>query len=195
MNIFEKPKDLEIKLIKGFYDEDLSNLILKNITENEKIDFESRDIRLFGKVYKQPRLISWHGDKEATYTYSKEQFKPKPWTKSLMKIKDDLNEKLNADFNSVLLNLYRNGQDSMGLHSDDEKELRSEPLIASLSLGETRCLRFVHKTKKESFNLELSNGDLLVMSGKTQELYKHELPKSKKILGRRLNLTFRTVFS
>ena len=81
----------------------------------------------------------------------------------------------------------------MGLHSDDEKELGVEPIITSLSFGETRRLRFVHKNKKKSFNLELSHGDLLIMRGKTQELYKHELPKTKKKAGLRLNLTFRKI--
>ena len=189
----KQPQDLNIELIKGFYDKAKADRLFDSLLNSEEIEYQSRNIKLFGKVYKQPRLISWHGDPKASYTYSGELFKPTPWTKDLKKIKGDLKEKLDVDFNSVLLNLYRDGQDSMGLHSDDEKELGKNPVIASLSLGETRRLRFSHRTKKESFNLELCHGDLLVMSGETQELYKHELPKSKKELGPRLNLTFRKI--
>jgi len=189
-----KPKDLDIELIKNFYPPSESKSFFDNLTEKEFINFESRDIKLFGKTYKQPRLISWHGDENATYTYSKELFKPKLWTKSLTKIREDLNSKFKVNFNSVLLNLYRDENDSMGLHSDDEKELGKNPFIASLSFGETRRLRFVHKKeKKETYSIELESGDLLIMKGQTQVLFKHELPKSKKKLKARLNLTFREI--
>jgi alkylated DNA repair dioxygenase AlkB len=187
------PKDLNVELLKAFYKTSEADKLFLSLLKKENITYESRDIKLFGKVYKQPRLISWHGDPKATYTYSGELFKPKAWTKSLNKIRKDLQEHLGVDFNSVLLNLYRDGSDSMGLHSDDEKELGDRPIIASVSFGETRRLRFVHKKTKESYNFELAHGDLLLMKGQTQELFKHELPKSKKYLKPRLNLTFRKI--
>jgi alkylated DNA repair dioxygenase AlkB len=187
------PKDLDIQIFKSFYTtEDSDSFFKKLLSETE---FETRDIMLFGKTYKQPRLISWCGDPDAVYSYSGDKHTPKPWTRTLKLNKVDLEKHLKCKFNSVLLNLYNDNSHSMGLHSDDEKKLGQKPIIASLSFGETRAFRFVHKKTKEAFKFNLSHGDLLVMKGKTQELYKHELPKSKKILKPRLNLTFRFVYS
>ncbi len=187
------PKDLDIQIVESFFSPADSDRFFENLVN--ETEFESRNIKLFGKTYKQPRLIAWYGDSNAIYSYSGDTHTPKAWTVTLKHIQIDLEKRLKHKFNSVLLNLYKDGSHSMGLHSDDEKELGLKPTIASLSFGETRPFRFVNKKTKEAFKLELSHGDLLVMKGKTQELYKHELPKSKKKLKPRLNLTYRFIHS
>lgn len=160
---------------------------------HEKTDWEQKNITLFGKTMKQPRLISWYSDPGVTYTYSNTTFKTKDWPQQLLLLRNRLNDDFKGGFNSVLLNLYRNENDSMGLHSDDESELGKNPKVASLSLGEKRVFKFKHKTKNTTVKIELNSGSLLFMSGKTQHLWKHELPKSKKILKPRINLTFRSI--
>ena len=159
----------------------------------EEIPWESREIRLFGKTYEQPRLISWHGDEHCTYCYSGETYAPKPWTTSLLEIRFELNRLLSENMNSVLCNLYRNGQDSMGFHSDNEPELGKNPTIVSLSLGEGRRFLLKHRRNEQKVECLLSTGDILVMKGNTQEEWKHGVPKSKKELGPRINLTFRKI--
>ncbi len=169
-------------------------------------------LRLFGKEQWTPRLTSWHGDPYCTYSYSGRRFTPKPWTEDLRAIRDDLNRQTGVSFNSVLANLYRDGNDAMGAHADDEKELGPSPYdvrIASVSLGARRrfCLRAKAPAKPhrnagkpplsfESLNLErldfdLGEGDLLIMGGTTQEHFRHHAPRTKRLVGPRLNLTYR----
>jgi alkylated DNA repair dioxygenase AlkB len=157
------------------------------------IKWEEHNIRLFGKLYKQPRLISWYGDSNAVYTYSRTTYKPRPWTKTLLEIKSKIEKKVLVRFNSVLLNLYRNGADGMSWHSDDEAELGKHPVIASLSLGEERKFFFKHKQNGKTYPLQLKSGSLLVMHGSTQEKWKHSLPKTKRNINSRINLTFRNI--
>jgi alkylated DNA repair dioxygenase AlkB len=163
----------------------------------EEISFESHQIKMFGKTILEPRLISWHGDSGLSYTYSKKRMSPKPWTSTLMKIKGKIEDVTQSEFNNVLLNLYRNGQDHMGWHSDDEKELGQNPLIASLSLGEERlfCLRHKFESSTPQIKLNLTHGSLLIMGGEIQHFWKHKISPSKKILKERLNLTFRFIKS
>lgn len=163
----------------------------------EEISFESHQIKMFGKTILEPRLISWHGDSGLSYTYSKKRMSPKPWTSTLMKIKGKIEDVTQSEFNNVLLNLYRNGQDHMGWHSDDEKELGQNPLIASLSLGEERlfCLRHKFESSNPQIKLNLTHGSLLIMGGEIQHFWKHKISPSKKILKERLNLTFRFIKS
>jgi len=163
----------------------------------EELKWKEMDIRLYGKVHKQPRLSSWHGDPGSSYTYSKMTLEPLPWTETLLEIRKKVQLEAGVRFNSVLANLYRNGQDSMGFHSDDEPELGKEPVIVSVSLGATRTFRLRHK-KDESipkYDLELKNGDVLIMKGESQQYWKHEIPKTQQKVGERINLTFRTILS
>ena len=152
-------------------------------------------IKLFGKIHKIPRLQSWYADKGIQYSYSGKSLKRNDWNNSLSEIKNAIEELSNKNFNSVLMNLYRNGNDSMGLHSDDEKELGEFPVIASLSLGAPRKIFFKHKFKKINFNINQNHGTVLVMSGETQKYWKHEIKKEKKIVLPRVNLTFRNIIS
>ena len=156
-------------------------------------------IKLFGKPVKIPRLQSWHGDPECTYTYSNLTMSPNPWTESLASIKarcEQICEKscssqYEARFNSVLANWYRDGQDSMSFHSDDEPELGINPIIASVTLGEARPFVFKHKETKEKHIQVLEHGSVLIMAGTTQTHYVHGIAKTAKPIGGRINLTFR----
>lgn len=153
-------------------------------------------VSLFGKSHLQPRLIAWYGDEGAHYTYSGTRHEPLPWTEQLRQLRDRVEELSGSRFNSVLLNLYRDQHDSMGLHADDEPELGEHPVIASLSLGEPRTLYFRHRHRRdtETFNLPLPSASLLVMKGATQRNWKHGIRKLRRPMGPRVNLTFRWVY-
>jgi alkylated DNA repair dioxygenase AlkB len=158
------------------------------------IPWEVHRIRLFGRNVDSPRLSCWIGDPDTGYTYSGAHFDPNPWPIALRAIRARLAGELCIDFNSVLANLYRDGRDSMGWHSDDEPELGAQPVIASLSLGATR--RFVLKHRSDpprKFALELPHGSLLLMRGATQANYRHALPRTSRQIGPRINLTFRQI--
>jgi alkylated DNA repair dioxygenase AlkB len=151
-------------------------------------------LRLFGREVPSPRLSCWIGDPEAVYIYSGTRFTPHPWPPVLQALRARLADALGTDFNSVLANLYRDGRDAMGWHSDDEPELGPAPLIASLSLGATR--RFLFKSRDGNAHrlaLELPHGSLLVMRGATQRRYRHALPRTARPVGPRINLTFRWI--
>jgi len=148
---------------------------------------------IFGKTYLQPRLTALYADNKNTYTYSNITMKPHTFTKELLVIKKRVEHLSSEVYTSCLLNLYRDGQDSNGWHSDNEKELGPEPIIASVSLGEERWFHFKHKTKNLKKKILLQHGSLLLMKGKTQENWLHQLPKSKKINNPRINLTFRVI--
>ncbi|MCJ0826674.1 alpha-ketoglutarate-dependent dioxygenase AlkB [Luteimonas sp. 50] len=158
------------------------------------IPWEVHRIRLFGRELASPRLSCWIGDPGAAYAYSGAVFQPRPWPAALLPLRARLREELGIDFNSVLANLYRDGRDSMGWHSDDEPELGARPVIASLSLGATR--RFLLKPRRGAggrLALELAAGSLLLMRGDTQQRYRHALPRTAKPVGPRINLTFRSI--
>lgn len=160
------------------------------------IPWEIHRIRLFGRQVDSPRLSCWIGDADASYTYSGTRFEPHPWPVALLPVRAQLARELEVDFNSVLANLYRDGRDSMGWHSDAEAELGSQPVIASLSLGAVR--RFVLKSRSDPAlkrAIELPHGSLLLMRGDTQRNYRHALPRTARPVGARINLTFRRIVS
>ena len=158
------------------------------------IDWQQESILMFGRRVLVPRLVAWHGDPGTSYTYSGTLHQPLPWTSPLARIRDRVSELSCARFNAVLLNLYRDGRDGMGWHADDEPELGRNPVIASVSLGATRrfCLR--HRRRKDlKVDVPLPHGSLLCMSGATQHHWVHALPKTRRPVGERINLTFRLV--
>lgn len=157
------------------------------------LPWEVHRIRMFGRVVDSPRLSAWIGDEEATYRYSGTRFVPRPWNDALRDLRDRVAVACDAPFNSVLANLYRDGADRMGWHSDDENELGRAPVIASVSLGAERAFRFRAKVGGEPVAIELPHGSLLRMAGDTQRLYKHELPARKRVALPRINLTFRRI--
>jgi alkylated DNA repair dioxygenase AlkB len=152
-------------------------------------------ILVWGKLVPQPRLVAWYGDRERNYTYSGITLTPLLWTDLLLEIKRRVESVAGSPFNSVLLNYYRDHRDSMGLHSDDEPELGSKPVIASLSLGEERTFVLKHKVDKfvKPIRLKLKSGSLLVMKGETQRFWKHGISKGTRPCGGRVNLTFRRI--
>ncbi|MFM8857022.1 MAG: alpha-ketoglutarate-dependent dioxygenase AlkB family protein [Actinomycetota bacterium] len=157
----------------------------------EETPWEERHIVLFGREVLQPRLACWYGDH--AYSYSGIRLEPRAWTDRLRVLRDRCGIDSGVEFNSCLANLYRDGRDSMGWHADDEPELGREPVIASLSLGDTRVFRMRHKETKTVVEIPLEHGSLLVMSGLMQQCWVHEIPKTKKPVGQRINLTFRVI--
>ena len=160
----------------------------------QTIDWQQESILMFGRRVLVPRLVAWHGDPGASYTYSGTPHQPLPWTRPLARIRDRAAELCGARFNAVLLNLYRDGCDGMGWHADDEAQLGRDPVIASVSLGATRrfCLR--HRRRRNlKLDVPLPHGSLLCMSGPTQHHWLHALPKTRAAVGERINLTFRLV--
>ncbi len=158
------------------------------------IPWERHRLRLFGREIDAPRLSCWIGDPGAAYTYSRVRFEPRPWLPALAVLRARLETTCGACFNSVLANLYRDGRDSMGWHSDDESELGSGPLIASISLGGVRRFRLrARDGSGAGLSLDLAHGSLLLMAGATQQLYRHDLPKTRAAVAPRINLTFRYV--
>jgi alkylated DNA repair dioxygenase AlkB len=162
----------------------------------EQTPWRADSVVLWGKSYPQPRLTAWYGNQDARYEYSGLKLAPLPWTPRLLSIKASVEKATGSRFNSALLNYYRNERDSMGMHSDDEPELGAEPVIASLSLGETRTLVFRHRSdrSRKSLRIELGDGSLLLMRGASQRNWKHGIAKERRACGARVNLTFRRIF-
>ena len=160
----------------------------------EQTPWQQPQVRIFGRHVAVPRLVAWYGDAEACYRYSGLTHQPLPWTPLLAQIRAQVEQAAGQSLNGVLLNYYRDGQDSMGWHSDDEAELGVNPLIASLNLGGTR--RFDLRRKGQNrieHSLDLQHGSLLVMRGATQHHWQHQVAKTRASCAPRLNLTFRLI--
>jgi alkylated DNA repair dioxygenase AlkB len=185
--------DAEVKFIRSFYHRDETVPLMARLMH--EIAWRQETIVLWGKPYPQPRLTAWYGDPDSRYRYSGMTLEPQTWTPTLQRIRGDIQRASGQRYNSVLLNLYRDERDSVGWHSDDEPELGPTPAIASLSLGETRCFRFRHKTRKDQkrIALELIDGSLLLMAGSTQRCWQHAIDKERRACGPRINLTFRNI--
>ena len=186
--------DSEINLHQNHFDAEIAGNLLRELTE--EIPWVQNKIRFYGKESLVPRLESWHGDEGMSYTYSGIKMDAKPWTKNLLMIKESIEPIAKTTFNSVLINYYRDGKDRVAWHSDDEKELGKNPVIASVSLGAERKFKLRHKKYKENqlqHEIFLQNGSLLLMSGSTQHHWLHEIPRTAKPIGPRINLTFRVI--
>jgi len=185
-------RDAEVSWHRLWLPRDAADTLQRTLRDD--VPWEVHRIRMFGRQVDSPRLSCWMGDPAARYRYSGTEFVPQPWHPALLPLRDQLSAFCGHAFNSVLLNRYRDGDDGMGWHSDNEPELGPAPVIASVSLGAPR--RFLlrrrddHATKAEVL---LDHGDLLVMGGQTQRHYQHSLPKSARPLAERLNLTFRWI--
>ena len=163
-------------------------------TLKKNIIWEKQKIKLYGEVHDVPRLTAWYGDPNKSYIYSGIQLNTKPWNAALLKIREKIEKISKIKFNSVLLNLYRSGADSVSWHSDDEPELGKNPVIGSLSLGETRQFQMKHKFNRDlKQKILLQHGSFLLMRGKTQHHWLHQIPKRKNLKGERINLTFRVI--
>jgi alkylated DNA repair dioxygenase AlkB len=157
--------------------------------------WRQENVVVWARQYRQPRLTAWYGDPECEYSYSGIMLSPRPWTDLLIDVKRRVEGEAVTSFNSVLVNYYRDNRDSMGFHSDDERELGARPVIASVSLGEERTLILKHRTNKlmKPVRLRLASGSLLLMKGETQRHWKHGIGKESRPCGPRVNLTFRRI--
>ncbi|MNK07639.1 2OG-Fe(II) oxygenase superfamily protein [compost metagenome] len=161
----------------------------------QEIPWQHDEALIYGKRIITKRKVAWYGDDSYNYTYSKTTKTALPWTKTLLELKELVENNCGTKFNSCLLNLYHDGDEGMAWHSDDEKALGKNTVIGSLSFGAVRKFSFKHKQTGEKRELILDNGSLLVMKGTTQTHWLHRLPKSTKIKHPRINLTFRTIVS
>nr|WP_299383904.1 alpha-ketoglutarate-dependent dioxygenase AlkB [Allomuricauda sp.] len=160
----------------------------------DQVPWRQDNITVFGKTHPQPRLTALYGMYGKTYSYSGITMKPLEFTPDLLALKNELDQLAQTTFTTCLLNYYRDGKDSNGWHSDDEKELGTNPIIASVSLGAERFFQLRNKkTKKTKKKLLLQNGSLLIMKGETQHFWQHQIPKTAKSIGGRINLTFRVI--
>lgn len=185
--------DATVTYFPGVFSREESDHYLQTLTAS--IAWRQESIQLFSKEIPQPRLTAWYGDEGAVYTYSNLTNHPLPWTPELLAIKQRCEEIAHANFNSVLLNYYRDGRDSMGWHQDNEPELGEHPVIASVNFGATRRFQLRHKKRKDldTITIELEHGSLLLMQGTTQKFWKHQVPKTAQEVGARINLTFRLI--
>ena len=156
--------------------------------------WEQDELVMFGKRIITARKVAWFGDLKYQYSYSSTIKKALEWTPELLALKNLIELKTGEKFNSCLLNLYHNGNEGMGWHQDNEKELGENPVIASLSLGAERKFSFKHIITKQKVDIILQSGSLILMKGETQEKWLHSLPKTTKIKTPRINLTFRNIF-
>lgn len=188
----------EVSLCPAWLDREQADALFADL--HAGMAWEVHRIRMFGRLVDSPRLSCWIGDPGASYVYSRTRFEPQPWPPVLAALRERVQQACGARFNSVLANLYRDGNDSMGWHSDDEPELGPQPLIASLSLGAERRFRFrrklpagVRPAADDTVALALPHGSLLCMAGDTQRWYRHDLPRAARVSAPRINLTFRHV--
>ena len=183
--------DGDVLYYPTFFNDSKANQLFEKLLTS--IEWQQDNIKVYGKIHKQPRLTALYANNKKTYSYSNIIMSPIKFTKELLFIKKSIELLNNEIFTTCLLNLYRDGKDSNGWHADNERELGKEPTIASISLGAERWFHFKHKTKDLKQKILLQHGSLLIMKGKTQENWLHQLPKSKKITEPRINLTFRSI--
>jgi len=158
------------------------------------VPWQQTTISMYGKLLATPRLTAWFGDAGNDYSFSGTKFDPLPWTDELLQIKKTVEEITTTAFNTVLLNYYRDANDSVAWHSDDEYELRKQPVIASVSFGQVRRFDVRHKTDRgQKYSIDLENGSVLLMKGDMQQHWEHRIAKSTRPLGERVNLTFRVI--
>lgn len=185
------PYDGEVNYFGVLFTPKQMQILVKQLINS--VEWQHDEIILFGKKITTKRKVAWYGDQNFEYTYSHVSKKALPWTTELLSLKQLIEQKTNQTFNSCLLNLYHNGQEGMGWHSDNEKELKKNGAIASVSLGATRKFSLKHKTTKQIIPIDLENGSLLLMKGATQEHWLHRLHTTTKCSLIRINLTFRTI--
>ena len=184
--------DGDLRYAPGFLAPTEADQFMRQLLDG--IEWQQHHVVVFGRPLPAPRLSAWHGSAAAHYTYSGLALEPRPWTAPLLALKTRTEAAVASPFNSVLLNQYRDGRDSMGWHSDDEPELGPNPTIASLSLGGTRRFLLRHKHRAHpSVEIPLGHGALLIMRGPTQTYWQHQVPKTRRPCAPRLNLTFRQI--
>jgi alkylated DNA repair dioxygenase AlkB len=176
----------------GIFSKQESLALMHGFIKN--VPWQQRTVAMYGKLIVTPRLTAWYGDAGTGYTFSGTKFDPLPWTKELQQMRETVQAVTGATFNSVLLNYYRDGNDSVAWHSDDEYELGTKPVIASVSLGQERRFDVRNKTDhQQKYSVDLENGSLLLMKGDMQHNWEHRIAKSTRPMKERINLTFRVI--
>lgn len=184
--------DAEIIYYPQLFDKEQADTIYYELLK--EIAWQQDNITVYGKTHPQPRLTALYGNDGKPYSYSNITMQPKPWNSLLQKIKYYIEASTECQFTTVLLNQYRDGKDSNGWHADNEKELGTNPIIASLSFGAERVFQLKHNTITDAKkSIVLEHGSLLLMKGSTQHFWKHQIPKTTKPIGNRINLTFRSI--
>ena len=181
----------EYLFYQNFFTKSESDFFLQKL--NFEIEWKQESMNMYGKKINFPRLTAWYGDNDKPYTFSGITLSPKVWNEELVSIKSKIEPIAKVDFNSVLLNRYRDGNDSISWHTDAEKELGLNPVIASVNFGATRKFQLRHIKTKEKLEIELTNGSLLIMQGELQHFWQHQVPKTSQKVGERINLTFRVI--
>jgi len=175
----------------NFFSKAESDSFLKNLRSN--IVWKQESMNMYGKKIDFPRLTAWYGNNDKPYSFSGITLQPLPWSSEILSIKSKIEPVAKTAFNSVLLNLYRDGNDSISWHTDAERELGTNPVIASVNFGATRKFQLRHIKTKEKLEIELTHGSLLIMQGELQHFWQHQVPKTSKVVGERINLTFRVI--
>jgi alkylated DNA repair dioxygenase AlkB len=191
--VFDLP-DAKVEYFSGMFEERHATRLFDALIK--KVEWVQNTIRFYGKESPVPRLEAWYGDEGKSYAYSGIRMNPKPWIEELLEIKKAIEPIAGTQFNSVLINYYRDGQDRVAWHSDDEKELGHNPVIGSVSLGAERKFKLRHKSfdkNGKQAEIMLAHGSLLLMKGPTQRFWKHEIPRTARPVGQRINLTFRVI--
>lgn len=190
--IFLHLPDAEVIYYPHFFEKDEADSIYAELIN--EIPWQQDDIHVFGKTHPQPRLTALFANEGKPYSYSNIKMQPHPWNLLLQKIKSKVESVSDTNFTTVLLNQYRDGKDSNGWHADNEKELGTNPIIASVSFGAERTFQLKHNSDKDQKkSIVLEHGSLLLMKGTTQHCWKHQIPKTAKPIGPRINLTFRVI--
>lgn len=188
---FEIP-DASIEYYPHFFELVTANTLFDSL--KHQIPWQQDAITVYGKTHQQPRLTALFGNEGKPYKYSSIVMEPHSWNSLLSNIKNKIEEIIDEKFTTVLLNYYRDGKDSNGWHADNEKELGINPVIASVSFGAERYFHLQHNTiKNQKLKINLEHGSLLIMKGTTQHFWKHQIPKTAKIIESRINLTFRII--
>lgn len=186
-----KIKNGEYLFYPNFFSKSESDLFLQKL--KDEIEWKQESMNMYGKQVDFPRLTAWYGDNDKPYSFSGITLQPKVWSKELLEIKEKIEPISNVQFNSVLLNRYRSGNDSISWHTDAEKELGQNPIIASVNFGAKRKFQLRHIETKEKIEIELTHGSLLIMQGELQHFWQHQVPKTSKVVNERINLTFRVI--
>ena len=188
---FAKIENGEYVFFPNFFTKRESDILFQSL--REKILWRQESMSIYGKKVAFPRLTAWYGNDDKPYSFSGITLNPIPWIKEIIEIKNRIEPKANVLFNSALLNLYRDGKDSISWHTDAEPELGINPVIASVNFGATRKFQLRHLKTKEKLEIELTHGSLLIMQGELQHYWQHQVPKTNKAIGERINLTFRFI--
>jgi alkylated DNA repair dioxygenase AlkB len=189
--VFNLP-DAEIIYHPNLFEKEQSDELFSKLIN--EIPWQQDNITVFGKTHPQPRLTALFGNEGKQYGYSNIVMQPHNWNPLIMFIKNAVEKICQENFTTVLLNYYRDGKDSNGWHADNERELGKNPIIASVSFGAERVFQLKHNSDKTAKqNIVLQHGSLLLMKGTTQHFWKHQIPKTSKTIGSRINLTFRII--